>query len=121
MAKPTRQPLGRRVGRVCEDPGERVCGRSQAGHENPGSQRGLRVCRTLPFVLTAKPRYGRFMSTRVELPVLQVAPPPSRRVALVKRARLLAWLGLGWHVIEAGIGIAAGIVASSVALVGFGA
>src|SRR3954469_1940480 len=61
------------------------------------------------------------MSTRVELPVLQVTPPPSRRVALVKRVRLLAWLGLGWHVIEAGVAIAAGIVASSVALVGFGA
>src|SRR4051794_10913410 len=61
------------------------------------------------------------MSIRLELPVLQVAPPPRERGALVRRARLLAWLGLGWHVIEAAIALAAGIVAGSVALVGFGA
>jgi len=41
--------------------------------------------------------------------------------ALVRRARLLAWLGLGWHAIEAVVAIGAGIVASSIALVGFGA
>src|SRR5262245_52208983 len=41
--------------------------------------------------------------------------------ALVRRARLLAWLGLGWHAIEAAVAIGAGIVASSIALVGFGA
>jgi divalent metal cation (Fe/Co/Zn/Cd) transporter len=41
--------------------------------------------------------------------------------ALVRRARRLAWLGLGWHAIEAAVAIGAGIVASSIALVGFGA
>jgi divalent metal cation (Fe/Co/Zn/Cd) transporter len=41
--------------------------------------------------------------------------------ALVRRARLLAWLGLGWHAIEAAVAIGAGIIASSIALVGFGA
>jgi divalent metal cation (Fe/Co/Zn/Cd) transporter len=41
--------------------------------------------------------------------------------ALVRRARLLAWLGLGWHAIEAAVAIGAGILASSIALVGFGA
>jgi divalent metal cation (Fe/Co/Zn/Cd) transporter len=46
---------------------------------------------------------------------------PADRAALVRRARLLAWAGLGWHVVEAAVAIAAGIVASSVALVGFGA
>jgi divalent metal cation (Fe/Co/Zn/Cd) transporter len=40
---------------------------------------------------------------------------------LVKRARMLAWLGIGWHGIEAAIAIAAGVVAGSIALVGFGA
>lgn len=34
---------------------------------------------------------------------------------------MLAWLGLGWHVIEAAIALVAGIAASSVALIGFGA
>src|SRR4051794_41897086 len=46
---------------------------------------------------------------------------PADRAALVRRARLLAWSGLGWHAIEATVAIAAGILASSVALVGFGA
>jgi len=39
----------------------------------------------------------------------------------VRRARLLAWFGLGWHAVEAAVAIAAGAVAGSVALVGFGA
>ena len=34
---------------------------------------------------------------------------------------MLAWLGIGWHGIEATIAIVAGVVASSIALVGFGA
>lgn len=59
-----------------------------------------------------------------ELPILQVDRPrvESRpRASLVRRARLLAWVGLGWHGIEAGVSIAAGVIAGSVALVGFGA
>jgi divalent metal cation (Fe/Co/Zn/Cd) transporter len=59
-----------------------------------------------------------------QLPILHVAPPPSptgSRASLVDRARRLAWIGLGWHGIEAGVAIGAGIVAGSVALVGFGA
>jgi divalent metal cation (Fe/Co/Zn/Cd) transporter len=43
------------------------------------------------------------------------------RARLVRRARLLAWAGIGWHVIEATVAVAAGVVAGSVALVGFGA
>jgi divalent metal cation (Fe/Co/Zn/Cd) transporter len=39
----------------------------------------------------------------------------------VRRAKLLAWLGLGWHAIEGAIAIGAGVVAGSIALVGFGA
>jgi divalent metal cation (Fe/Co/Zn/Cd) transporter len=48
-------------------------------------------------------------------------PPAPDRERLVRRARVLAWAGLGWHVVEAAVAIAAGIAASSVALVGFGA
>src|ERR671932_499137 len=51
-----------------------------------------------------------------------VAPAAGlERAGLVRRARLLAWLGLGWHAVEAAVAIGAGIAASSVALVGFGA
>ncbi len=59
-----------------------------------------------------------------ELPILHVDRPKATsrpRAQLVRRARLLAWIGLGWHGIEASVAIAAGILAGSVALVGFGA
>src|SRR4051812_16733850 len=60
-----------------------------------------------------------------ELPVLAISPAAPadspQRARLVRRARLLAWLGLAWHVVEAPVAIAAGVVAASPALVGFGA
>lgn len=34
---------------------------------------------------------------------------------------MLAWVGLGWHAVEAAVAVGAGIIAGSVALVGFGA
>jgi divalent metal cation (Fe/Co/Zn/Cd) transporter len=46
---------------------------------------------------------------------------PGERAALVRRAKLLAWGGLAWHGIEASIAIGAGVVAGSIALIGFGA
>jgi divalent metal cation (Fe/Co/Zn/Cd) transporter len=62
----------------------------------------------------------------VELPLAErpqagLPPASGERERLVRRARLLAWLGIGWHGIEAAIAIGAGIMASSIALVGFGA
>lgn len=48
------------------------------------------------------------------------APDPAERVHLQRRARRLAWGGGLWHVAEFAIAVAAGISASSVALVGFG-
>jgi divalent metal cation (Fe/Co/Zn/Cd) transporter len=63
------------------------------------------------------------VSSSQPLPALQIVSPaqtaPSR-ARLVGRARLLAWAGLGWHVVEAGVALAAGVVAGSIALVGFG-
>jgi divalent metal cation (Fe/Co/Zn/Cd) transporter len=56
----------------------------------------------------------------VELPTLQAAPV-AKRDDLVRRARLLAWLGLGWHGVEAAVAITAGVIAGSIALIGFGA
>ena len=38
----------------------------------------------------------------------------------MRRARLLAWGGNSWHVVEFAIALAAGIAASSIALIGFG-
>jgi divalent metal cation (Fe/Co/Zn/Cd) transporter len=43
-----------------------------------------------------------------------------QRAALERRAKLLAWGGNAWHLIEFAIAIGAGIVAGSVALIGFG-
>ena len=45
----------------------------------------------------------------------------SERAALEKRARTLAWVGIGWHVAEFAVAIAAGVAAGSIALIGFGA
>jgi divalent metal cation (Fe/Co/Zn/Cd) transporter len=63
------------------------------------------------------------MSSGQPLPVLPISSTPAAgpREDLVRRARLLAWVGLGWHFAEAAIAIAAGVVAGSIALVGFGA
>jgi divalent metal cation (Fe/Co/Zn/Cd) transporter len=46
---------------------------------------------------------------------------PEERTRLQRRARLLAWGGIAWHFIEFGIALVAGIAASSIALIGFGA
>ena len=43
------------------------------------------------------------------------------RDRLVRRARVLARAGIAWHLVEAAVAVAAGAVAGSVALVGFGA
>jgi divalent metal cation (Fe/Co/Zn/Cd) transporter len=63
------------------------------------------------------------MATTPPLPTLPLASvgPRANRARLIRRARRLAWLGIAWHGIEAAVAIGAGVVASSVALVGFGA
>ena len=52
-------------------------------------------------------------------PSLPVVARP--RLSLLRRARFLARLGLAWHAIEAAVAFGAGIAASSIALIGFGA
>jgi len=44
----------------------------------------------------------------------------TEQAVLERRARRLAWGGNVWHVAEFAIALAAGIAASSIALVGFG-
>jgi divalent metal cation (Fe/Co/Zn/Cd) transporter len=60
------------------------------------------------------------MSIGTPLPMAPAAPAVAR-ARLVARARALAWVGLGWHLVEAAVAVAAGIVAASPALIGFGA
>lgn len=52
---------------------------------------------------------------------VRAALSSSERARLERRARLLAWGGNLWHVVEFAIAIGAGIAAGSIALVGFGA
>jgi divalent metal cation (Fe/Co/Zn/Cd) transporter len=65
----------------------------------------------------------------VELPTLPptaIAAPPAPTLSregyeeLAARVRLLSWLSLAWMTVEGAVAIAAGIVASSIALIGFG-
>jgi divalent metal cation (Fe/Co/Zn/Cd) transporter len=58
--------------------------------------------------------------TTLELQQRFRATPPHERAALERRARLLAWGGNAWHLIEFAIAVGAGIAAGSVALIGFG-
>jgi divalent metal cation (Fe/Co/Zn/Cd) transporter len=51
---------------------------------------------------------------------LALARPAPERSALVRRARVLAWASLGWHLVEAAVAVAAGLAAGSIALIGFG-
>jgi divalent metal cation (Fe/Co/Zn/Cd) transporter len=59
-----------------------------------------------------------------ELPVVRPSglalPSADGRDRLVRRARVLAWLGNGWHFVEFAIAVGAGVAASSIALVAFG-
>jgi hypothetical protein len=47
-------------------------------------------------------------------------PAVPTRDALVRRAKALSWLSIGWMAIEAGVATVAAVVAGSVALLGFG-
>ena len=62
----------------------------------------------------------------LELPMLAAPPAPEPRIdeatyrRLARRVRTLSWLSLAWMAVEGGVAIAAGVVAGSIALVGFG-
>jgi divalent metal cation (Fe/Co/Zn/Cd) transporter len=55
---------------------------------------------------------------------LQVGQAPAQagldRARLVRQTRSLAWAGIAWHALEFAIAVAAGLAASSIALLGFG-
>jgi divalent metal cation (Fe/Co/Zn/Cd) transporter len=51
----------------------------------------------------------------------QVAPTPSKEwLRAARKARLLSWISLAWMGTEGLVGIAAGVIAGSIALTGFG-
>lgn len=88
-------------------------------------RRGLRADRRALSAPSGSPsgrRYARYVPGQlIELRVLATpAEPQPGRERLVRHARVLAWVGLGWHVVEAAVAILAGLAAGSVALVGFG-
>jgi divalent metal cation (Fe/Co/Zn/Cd) transporter len=64
------------------------------------------------------------VSTGTSLPTLPIAFPDAlsagERERLVRKARRLSQLSLGWHVLEAAVAIGAGAIAGSIALTGFG-
>jgi divalent metal cation (Fe/Co/Zn/Cd) transporter len=75
----------------------------------------------------AEPRRGGLIelipaAARGQLPIAQPsnALTPGERARLVRRARLLAWGGNAWHLIEFAIAVGAGVAAGSIALIGFG-
>jgi divalent metal cation (Fe/Co/Zn/Cd) transporter len=55
------------------------------------------------------------------VPVFPARLAPAERARLERQTRFLAWGGIGWHVVEFAIAIAAGLAAGSIALIGFGA
>ena len=64
--------------------------------------------------------------SQLELPVVPAAAPArplitrDRYAALARRVKLLSWLSLAWMTVEGAVAIGAGVVAGSIALVGFG-
>ncbi len=63
-------------------------------------------------------RYARLVSER---PAGATAETRSRtRERLERRARLLAWGGNAWHLVEFSVALTAGIAVGSIALIGFG-
>ncbi len=58
----------------------------------------------------------------IELPVANATPAADRGewLRLARRARLLSWASLAYMSLEGAVGVVAGIVAGSIALIGFG-
>jgi divalent metal cation (Fe/Co/Zn/Cd) transporter len=57
-------------------------------------------------------------STPTALQILQ--PRAAERERLIRRVKLLSWASLAWMTVEGAVAIVAGLVAGSVALIGFG-
>jgi divalent metal cation (Fe/Co/Zn/Cd) transporter len=60
------------------------------------------------------------VSSGLELPILPATRPDDGWLRAARRARTLSWMSLGWMTAEGVLGLLAGAVAGSVALVGWG-
>jgi divalent metal cation (Fe/Co/Zn/Cd) transporter len=66
-------------------------------------------------------RFGRIRRRSLDTPVLEAWPVRSEEwLRAARRARLLSWLSLAWMGTEGIVGVAAGVLAGSIALTGFG-
>src|SRR5437868_1852637 len=52
--------------------------------------------------------------------LLELSLQPTAHARLVRRVKLLSWLSLAWMTAEGAIGVTAGILANSIALIGYG-
>ena len=59
-------------------------------------------------------------SCLIDVAVMLNTPPTTDRAALLRRGVVLAWFTVAWNIVEGIIAIAAGTLASSIALIGFG-
>ena len=145
----TRAALGRVVtiageGAVLGGEGEaiaRLVGRNQAAgpagpvsvHRVPmrGGPIGLRLVGRIQLTIASRlmrasgfrpigPQTSRRVTAASRRYAVGMATIAAARPQLERRARLLAWGGNAWHVVEFAIAVGAGIAASSVALVAFG-
>jgi divalent metal cation (Fe/Co/Zn/Cd) transporter len=64
--------------------------------------------------------YARLMAVRAQTPVPLTRVDTGERARLERQARLLAWGGNAWHIVEFAIAVGAGVAAGSIALVAFG-
>lgn len=64
---------------------------------------------------------GGLIQLGTSFPQPTAAASPAERARYQQLARLLAWGGIAWHVVEFAIALLAGIAAGSIALIGFGA
>ncbi len=52
--------------------------------------------------------------------IFELSLRPATHATLVRRVKLLSWLSLAWMTVEGAIGVTAGILANSIALIGYG-
>jgi divalent metal cation (Fe/Co/Zn/Cd) transporter len=64
---------------------------------------------------------GGLIQLGTSLPQTAAAASSVERGKYEQRARLLAWGGIAWHLVEFAIALLAGVAAGSIALIGFGA
>ena len=52
--------------------------------------------------------------------LFELSLQPATHATLVRRVKLISWLSLAWMTAEGAIGVTAGILANSIALIGYG-